>query len=155
MSRPASPRDTERGHSPLVVRGRRGTADDPVKVLAAKRAAAAAAAAEEQAASHRPTGSRRAAPEDERAAQPPQLRRAAEEKVQPKPVRHRSATDDYPMTKPAHAGAKAASRRTTADEVRLPLQTSTAPCLWSDSNPRSQPRHVLWSTQLLAVHGGQ
>ncbi|KAK9904909.1 hypothetical protein WJX75_005265 [Coccomyxa subellipsoidea] len=109
--RPASPRDTERGRSPLVVRGRRGT-DDAVKVLAAKRAAAAAAAAEELAAA-RPT-SRRAASEEQRP-QPPRRATAADDAPQPKPLR-RSATDDYPV-KPTQANPKAASRRTTADEV--------------------------------------
>jgi len=78
-----------------VVRGRRGTADDAVKVLAAKRASAAAAAA---------------------AVQPPAPRRAQEDAAQqPKQqLRARSATDDYP----AKAAAKATSRRSTADEVR-------------------------------------
>jgi hypothetical protein len=115
LCRPASPRDTERGRSPLVVRGRRGT-DDAVKVLAAKRAAAAAAAAEELAAA-RPT-SRRAASEEQRP-QPPRRATAADDAPQPKPLR-RSATDDYPV-KPTQANPKAASRRTTADEVRAPI----------------------------------
>ncbi len=135
VCRPASPRETDRGRSPLVVRGRRGT-DDAVKVLAAKRAAAAAAAAEELAAARLP--GRRAVSEEQRP-QPPPLRRATatDDAPQPRPVR-RSATDDYPA-KPAQAGAKLGSRRTTADEVCLcrhsfpsmPLQMLVLCCILS------------------------